>query len=90
MHVPTFLVMPCFLAAFVLFCRQYYVGNPSNRLTDRRFLLAGASLALAFIYVPVSLTYPAMTGVSVLFFAAGAVLLYASLRMNRRRRRTSG
>jgi hypothetical protein len=90
MHVPAFLIAPCFLAAFALFCWQYYVGNPDNRLTDHRFLLAAASLASALIYVSLNAAFPALTGVSVLFFAMAAALLVFSVLMTRRRGRKPG
>jgi hypothetical protein len=87
MHIPAFLIAPCFLAAFALFCWQYYVGNPDSRLTDHRFLLAAGTLALALIYVALNAAFPALTGISVLFFAVAAALLVLSVLMTRRSRR---
>ena len=88
MHIPSFLIVPGFLLAFALFCWEYYVENPDDRLTDRRFLLAAASLLLALVYVALNAADPALTGgVSVLFFVASAVLLALSAVMTRRRSR---
>jgi hypothetical protein len=91
MHIPTFLVMSLLLAAFVSFCWQYYVGDPDNRLTDRRFMLAGTSLTLAVSYVPLSLNLaaPILALTSMLFFAAALTLLCVSVRLARQVRRKS-
>ena len=92
MHIPTFLVMSLLLVAFASFCWQYYVGNPDNRVTDRRFMLAVTSLTLAISYVPVSLNIPApvLAVTSMLFFAAALTLLYLSVRIARQARRQPG
>ena len=93
MHVPSFLTVPCFLAAFVLFGWQYYVADPERRIMDRRFLLASASLLLALLYVSLDALDPLGPALSSGFFAAGLGSLLLSLHGRRRprgRNRPSG
>jgi hypothetical protein len=84
MVIPTFLIVPCFLAAFGLFCWSYYVRDPVNRVTDLRFLLAVLSLAMALVYGYLNFARYPLSAISGPFFLTGAALLVLSFQMVRR------
>ena len=51
MIIPTSVIVPLFLAAFVLLSFQYFVVNPDRRLLNLRFALMASDIVLTLVYV---------------------------------------
>jgi hypothetical protein len=83
MYVPSFLVvLPC-LAAFVLSAQRYYVANPENRITDRRFLLSVLAVATIFAFMLARVFWPNEARVSEAFLLFALSLLGVAIWMFR-------
>jgi hypothetical protein len=53
MYIPTGVILPCFLAAFVWLAYQYLVVNPDRRLLNVRFMLMIGAILLTLVYLMV-------------------------------------
>jgi len=81
MNIPTGVILPCFLAAFVWLAYQYFVVNPDRRLLDARFILMAGAIVLNLAYLLVT----PHTGIfPLVFLLLGLGWLGAALVLHRR------
>jgi amino acid transporter len=86
MIVPTYLIVPPAMAAMALYMLLYYVWNPENRITDRRFLLGLACVAvvvgqMVMLILRIQQAIPS----AILVLAAWGLLVFAIWSWQRRR-----
>jgi hypothetical protein len=83
MIVPTFLIIPPAIIAFIIYLWMYYELDPAKRLTDLRMLLAIASFLVILAYMVVIVQRYDQAIPSIVCCAAAFGLLICSILMRR-------
>jgi membrane associated rhomboid family serine protease len=89
MIIPTVLIVPPAILAFIIYMWMYYEKDPENRLTDLRMLLAIACFGIIVGYLTVIVQGYDRTVPSMVCCAAAFGFLIWSIRMRRRQPHTS-
>ncbi len=89
MIIPTFLIIPPAILAFIIYLWMYYEKDPENRLSDLRMVLAIACFGVIAVYMIVLVQRYDRTVPSMVCFVAALGLLVWSIRMRRRQPHTS-
>jgi hypothetical protein len=79
--IPTVLIVPTAILAMVVYMGLYYKVDPDNRVTDARFLLAMACVAVIFGQMVVVVQGYDQRVSSLVFFTAAIVLLIGAIWM---------
>ncbi|MDE2005317.1 MAG: hypothetical protein KGI51_02020 [Rhodospirillales bacterium] len=84
--IPTWLIVPPLLAAFVVLAFLHWRGSKGNQILDPRFLLMAGAIVVMFAQILTAGTYPL---VSLICFPLALLWLVAALLFLRRYRRES-
>ncbi len=81
MIIPTWLIIPPAILAFIVYIGLYYLHNPDNRVTDLRFLMAIACFVVVVAQMVVIIQGYEQTVTSIVLCLAALGLLGVSIWM---------
>lgn len=84
MMIPTYLIVPLFLIAFLISVYQYYVVDPVRRLTDLRAVMVWGAILGMFMQLGYRILWPQYWQPSVAFLALSLAWLGLSIFLLRR------
>jgi hypothetical protein len=84
MIIPTFLIIPPFLVAFVLAAYQYYCVDPIHRLTDARAVMVWGAILSMLTHLLFRVAWPQVWQSTVVFFVMAWGWLALSIFMLKR------